>query len=110
MTTVKIKAGICGFTTQVKAEGQPGYKAVFQMESQCPNWRKFNETLGNTEINVMGEFFKNKATGELESQIMDLALRTIPHVSCPVISGLLKAIEVSSGLALPQDATITFEE
>jgi len=33
----------------------------------------------------------------------------IPHVSCPVISGILKALEVSVGLALPKDAMISFK-
>lgn len=110
MTCVEIQSGICGFTTTVTAEGKPGYKAVFQMESQCANWQKVNAALGNQEINVMGELFKNKATGEVNSQILDLALKTIPHVSCPVISGLLKALEVSAGLALPKDASITFKD
>ena len=110
MTTVEIHSGICGFTTTVTAEAKPGYKAVFNMDTQCANWKRVNDALGNTEINVMGELFKNKATGTVDSQILDLALKTIPHVSCPVISGLLKALEVSAGLALPKDATITFKE
>ncbi len=32
-----------------------------------------------------------------------------PHVSCPVISGVLKTLEVSVGLALPGDVAITFK-
>ena len=110
MTTVEINSGICGFTTIVKAEGKPGFMASFQLESQCPNWNKVNTALGGVELNVMGELFKNKESGVLESQVLDLALKTIPHVSCPVISGLLKALEVSAGLALPKDAQIQFKD
>ena len=108
MATVEINSGICGFSTVVHAEDKSEYKATFRLESQCPNWKKVNDILGDKEINVMGELFKNKATGNLDSQVLAVSLKTIPHVSCPVISGLLKALEVSVGLALPKDATIHF--
>jgi len=58
----------------------------------------------------MTELFKDKKTGTLHSEFLEIALDTIPHVSCPVITGVLKALEVSVGLALPKDATIAFVE
>ena len=109
MTTMKIFAGICGFTTVVQGDDKGGYKAMIHIDSECPNWKKVNEVLGEKEINVMAELFKDKKTGTVNSQILDLSLKTIPHVSCPVISGVLKTLEVSVGLALPKDATLTFE-
>ncbi|SDP13734.1 DUF6951 family protein [Desulforhopalus singaporensis] len=108
MTQVKIFAGICGFTTTVQSEDRGGYKAGLKITSQCPNWKKVDEILADDDINVMTELFKNRQTGELNSRLLDVALKTIPHVSCPVISGTFKALEVSVGLALPKDATITF--
>ena len=110
MATVEIKSGICGFTTVVRAEDKGEYRAVFRLESECPNWEKVNEILGGKALDVMGELFKNKATGNLDSQVLGVSLKSIPHVSCPVISGLLKALEVSVGLALPRDATIQFKD
>ena len=83
-------------------------KAVINIESECPNWEKFNEELGGKEVNAMAELFKDRKTGKLNSQIFDWTLKTIPHVSCPVMSGILKALEVSTRLALPKDATIRF--
>jgi hypothetical protein len=109
MTEVKITAGVCGFTTVVRSEDKGGYKAAFQLESDCPNWNSVDEILGGEEINVMTELFKDRQTGTVNSRILDLALKTIPHVSCPVISGLLKALEVSVGLALPRGAAIEFK-
>ena len=109
MTTMKIFAGICGFTTVVQGEDNGGYKAMVNIESECPNWKRVNEVLGGKEINVMTELFKDKKTGTLNSQVLDVSLKTIPHVSCPVIGGVLKTLEVSVGLALPKDATLTFE-
>jgi len=110
MVTVEITGGICGFTTRVYAEDKTGYKASFQLESDCPNWKKINDVLGGKELNIMTELFKDRKTGILNSQVMNVSLKMIPHVSCPVISGILKALEVSVGLALPKDAAITFKK
>lgn len=109
MVAVKINAGICGFETVVIAEDKGGYKASFHLESECPNWKKVDTLLGGKELNMMTELFKNKETGTLDSEVLEISFKTIPHVSCPVISGILKALEVSAGLALPKDATISFE-
>ena len=109
MINVEISAGICGFVTMVYAEDKTGYKASFRLESECPNWQKVDEILGGKELNMMTELFKDKKTGVLNSQVIDVSLKTIPHVSCPVISGILKALEVSVCLALPKDAAITFK-
>jgi hypothetical protein len=108
MTKVEVFAGICGFTTVIEAEDQGDYQAVIKINSQCPNWTKINETLDGKPLNAMKELFKNKATGKVDSEFIDLSLNMIPHVSCPVISGVLKALEVSVGLALPKDAEIRF--
>ncbi len=110
MVNVEITGGICGFTTQVFAEDKTCYKASFRLESDCPNWKRVDAILGGKELNMMTELFKDKKTGTLNSQVLDISLKTIPHVSCPVISGILKALEVSAGLALPKDASITFKK
>ncbi len=109
MTNVTIFAGICGFTTQVMGKDKGGYKAELKIDSECPNWKKVNEILAGKELNVMTEIFKGKNTNTFNSQVLDIALKTIPHISCPVISGVLKTMEVSVGLALPKNATITFK-
>ena len=110
MTTVEINAGICGFTTKVYAEKTNGYNALFRLESQCPNWQKVNELTGGQEMDLMTELFKNRQTGKFRSPLLETVLETIPHISCPVISGVFKALEVSAGLALPKDAAICFKE
>ncbi len=110
ITKVTINSGICGFTTKVLAEDKTGYRASFNLDTQCPNWKKVNEILGGKELNMMTELFKDKKTGILNSEVINVALNTIPHVSCPVISGILKALEVCTGLALPKNASIKFDE
>jgi hypothetical protein len=110
MTTLNVFAGICGFSTQVTSTDKGEYKAELSIRSECPNWNKVDQIFVGKELNVMTELFKDKKTGTLHSEVIDTALSTIPHVSCPVISGTLKALEVSVGLALPKDATITFTQ
>lgn len=46
MTEVEIFAGICGFTTKVSCEDKGSYKALFNLDSECLNWQKFNELIG----------------------------------------------------------------
>ena len=110
MTKVQVFAGICGFATDIEVQERGSYKASLALDSECLNWRRVNEILGNQELDIMKELFKDKATGTLNSKVLDTAFKTIPHVSCPVISGVLKALEVGVGLALPKDAFIKFIE
>ena len=110
MVVVDINGGICGFNTTVTAESTAPYTAHFHLESDCANWRNVEKILGGEPLNLMTELFKDKATGKLNSRVLEVSLATIPHVSCPVISGILKAPEVSTGLALPKNAAITFRE
>lgn len=110
LTKVEVCAGICGFKTDIDAMQRDNYKASFTLDSECPNWNRVNEILGNQELDIMKELFKDKATGMLNSKVLETVFEIIPHVSCPVISGVLKALEVSVGLALPKDASIKFIE
>lgn len=110
MKKVKVFAGICGFTTHIEAHDCGNYSASLTLDSECPNWKKVGEILGDSELEVLKELFKDKDTGVLNSKVLNEALTKIPHVSCPVISGVLKALEVSVGLALPKNSSINFIE
>ena len=37
---------------------------------------------------------------------LQLAAKYLLHAACPVLSGIIKAVEVAAGLALPADAVI----
>jgi hypothetical protein len=39
-------------------------------------------------------------------EVLRAATKLCPHPACPVPVGILKAVEVSAGLALPKDASI----
>ena len=105
MTKVEVFSGVCGFTTRIEVEDQKGYMALCKMEGECPNCSKVAEILAEEPINVMDELFKKG-----ESKVLAVCQSTLPHVSCPVPSGILKTLEVGVKLALPADASIKFVE
>ncbi len=102
MTQVEINAGICGFSTNVQAETQSKYQCKIKIESQCKHVQKLAEQLD--EVNAMDELFKKG-----KSRVLALAQETLPHLTCPAPIGILRAIEASTGLALPKDVSIKFK-
>lgn len=40
-------------------------------------------------------------------KVLELGPQHLSHPACPVPAGIIKAIEVAAGLALPKDACIT---
>lgn len=100
MVKVVIKSGICGFTINASAVGEDGRHVKLEIESDCPNWQKIAAEL--KEVDAFEELFQTK----LEGKVYQTFIRLSPHVSCPGPSGLLKLIEVTAGLALPQSASL----
>ena len=103
MIKVEIFSGICGFTTRIEAEETEKYVAVLRMEGECPNCGKVAAILAEGPLNVMNELFRKD-----QSKVIDTCRANLPHISCPVPAGILKALEVSTKLALPADASIKF--
>ncbi|SMB99063.1 hypothetical protein SAMN00808754_2721 [Thermanaeromonas toyohensis ToBE] len=100
MAYAKIDAGICGFITEVEVIAHDIMQAKVKINTTCPNIQKIAAEL--TEVNPLEEI-GNKNEG---SRIREFFQRYSPHAACPVPSGLVKAIEVAAGLALPRDAHI----
>ena len=98
---VTINAGVCGFTTTVTADSEEMFKATLKIETNCPNIAKMAEEL--TEINPFEEIGPK---GE-KSNIRKSFETHGKHGACPVPSGMVKALEVAAGLALPKDVSIT---
>ncbi len=106
MTKVEVFSGICGFTTCIEVEEtEEKYVALCKMEGPCPNCSKVAAILAEEPLKVMDELFKKG-----ESKVMNTCRSILPHISCPVPAGILKALEVGVGLALPADASIKFVE
>lgn len=100
MATGVIKSGICGFTITVKAASEGDEHIKLEITSDCPNFQKIAPEL--TEVDAYQEMFNKLHTGK----VYEVFAKYSPHPSCPGLSGILKTIEVASGLALQQTASM----
>jgi hypothetical protein len=103
MAQVMVDAGICGFTTQIRTTSADMQAVQISYESDCPHVNKAKSEL--VLVDAFQELFKKPH----ETHIYAVLSKHLPHVTCPLYSGFLKAIEVAARLALPKNATIDIE-
>ena len=98
----EVNGGICGFQTRIEAACDDGQNVTFCITSGCEKVRKFADRLRQRE--------PVDAYAELGAGLDDsiIAAATGCCCGCVVPAALLKAMQVSAGLALPCDATIRF--
>ena len=99
MASAEIESGICGFCTTVKTTAE-GRAVRVEFETDCGYVEQLAEAL--TEVDPYREI-SYRGEGPVT---LKLAAEHLVHPACPVPSGILKAIEVAAGLALPKDASI----
>jgi len=99
MASAEIESGICGFCTTVKTTSE-GRAVRVEFETECGYVEKLAEAL--TEVDPYREI-SYRGEGPVT---LRLAAEHLVHPACPVPSGIIKAIEVEAGLALPKDASI----
>jgi hypothetical protein len=98
-----IVSGICGFTASVEAQ-TAGRRCTVTIRSECDAIQRLAAEL--TEVNPFQEIsFRGEGP-----TILRLGARHCYHPACPVPVGIIKAVEVASGLALPKDASIALEK
>lgn len=100
MATVEIDAGVCGHTATVRAERGEGYSVRLAIESDCPHVQSLD-----VEIDEVDALQQIGLRGGLPP-VLKTAYNRCAHAACPVPAGLVKAIEVAAGLALPQDVAM----
>lgn len=99
MAKAEINSGICGFTATVETRME-GSKCLVSIATDCDAIQRLGEEL--TEVEPFQEIsFRGEGPSTLE-----LGTKHCYHSACPVPVGIIKAIEVSAGLALPADASI----
>jgi hypothetical protein len=99
LSSAEITSGICGFTTRVDARKE-GAKVTLSIESDCDAIQRLAE-----ELNEVEPFQEITFRGE-GPRTLKAGARHCYHPACPVPVGIIKAVEVEAGLALPADATI----
>lgn len=99
MARAETVSGICGFTATVTARME-GSKCALSIESDCDAIQRLAEELAEVE-----PFQEITFRGD-GPRTLKLGAKHCYHTACPVPVGIIKAIEVEAGLALPADATI----
>jgi thioredoxin reductase len=97
----EIVSGICGFTAAVEARME-GRHCVLGIDSDCDAIQRLSQEL--TEVDPFKEItFRGEGP-----RILQVGAKHCYHPACPVPVGIIKAVEVEAGLALPAEATIRF--
>lgn len=97
---VEIDAGVCGHVTKVRATRTDGYKVRLTVESSCPHVT--NMAVDLDEVDALHQIGLRQGL----PHVLTTAYEHCAHAACPVPGGLIKAIEVAAGLALPRDVVM----
>ena len=103
MHELTIHAGICGFSTVIRTSSTDMQAVTIEYETTCPHADKAHEEL--VSVDAFAELFRKPH----ETSVYAVLSKYLPHVTCPLYSGFLKAIEAAEGLALPRDVSMTFK-
>jgi hypothetical protein len=98
---VNVMSGICGMITEIRATSDERSRMVnLEINTRCENIRQLASNL--KAVNPIEEIsFRGDGPKTLR-----MAAEHCKHAACPVPAGIIKAVEVASGLALPKDAII----
>jgi len=100
LAKAEICAGVCGFNTTVEAHQDGSGQIELTIESDCRGIQRLAVEL--REVDPYREF-TYRGQGPLTLQ---LGAKYCSHAACPVPVGIIKAIEVEAGLALPAEVSI----
>lgn len=103
MAQAHIFSGICGFETLIKAH-MDGDECVLTITSACKSIQRLAN--GLVRVDPYREF-TYRGEGPV---IFELAAQYCAHAACPVPIGIIKAVEVAAGLALPKDVSIRLSQ
>jgi hypothetical protein len=103
MAKAIVNAGICGFLADIEAKAD-GYRVKLCATSECPRVQKLAEIL--TEVDALAVIGPRSRP----NPVMDKAAEAKLHAACVVPTAIIKAVEVSAGLALPRDVSIKIEK
>jgi hypothetical protein len=99
-----IGGGQCGFTTTVEAVAEGRRSVVLTIHSGCDAVRKLAE-----ELKQVDPFREMTYRGE-GPLTLELARKHLKHGACPVPAGIIKTVELASGMGLPVDVVIKLEK
>ena len=104
MNKVTVKPGVCGLISEITVEADEMQTCKVSIVSACDAIKAMEAAL--SEVDGFTECFARFS----DSEVYKAADAHCKHLACPVPSGILKAIEVACGLALPKNAEIIVED
>jgi len=99
MAKAEIESGQCGFATVVIAS-MNGKVCSLSITSDCEAIQKLASEL--TEV----EPFREISFNQNAPLTFEMAAKSCPHAACPVPVGIIKAVEIEAGMAVPADVSI----
>lgn len=105
--TVRVDAGVCGFRTEAVVSSEDSQNVAFAVSSDCEKIRRLAAQLADLgAIDAYAEI-----SPESPSRLLGTARATLKGccAGCAVPVGLYKAMQVTAGLALPKDITISLQ-
>ena len=100
VTKAKVYAGACGFTAVIKVEKISKMKVRIHLITACQDLRKLNDDF--TEVDCSTGVFGSLT----DSYIYKAASKRLKNSDCPVPCGIIKAIQVELGGAIPKEVSI----
>ena len=104
MTMCWVKAGICGQETTIEAVRTSQTKARISFFTTCEHVQALAKEL--TELDIGSEMTKPM----VKTLTYTLATKHLCRTSCVVPTAILKAMEVTAGIFLPESCAIEFVE
>lgn len=100
-TKVIINPGACGLPVIVTIEKKGGETFSVSITSECEMVSELGSEIA--ELTMMDAFKRL-----MDNPVYRKGSACLRHAACPVLSGILKALEVEAGLNVPKDVSITF--
>ncbi len=101
MAKAVIHAGNCGYITTVEATLDGDRRVLLRIESNCKAIQRLAEHLQAVDPYEEISFRRGMP------KTIETGIQHCSHAACPVPVGIIKAVEVAAGLALPGEASIT---
>lgn len=99
MARAVVYPGNCGFTTTIVTQTD-GDEVTISIVSDCKAIQKLAQEI--TRVNPYQEISFRRST----PTILQAGAKYCTHAACPVPVGIIKAVELEAGLALPAEVTI----
>jgi hypothetical protein len=104
MALTWVKAGACGNETSIEAGKLDATHVKFEITTTCEHIQGLADALGPVDV------AHEMACRLDETQVYRLAAEHVCRNSCIVPAAIMKTMEVTAGIFLPGDCSITFVE